>query len=145
VVPQEQARRAADIQPRTADWITALTGSVNLACLHAVPFTARMPLTGPTPWPALTLIVPPEAIFPSTPVMTGQNRQAELQQAKADHDLTRQELELTTNTEPTPRHPPAHDRAAQAAHRPPHPAGQTRVPTHRTASYRHQVTCRPWG
>ena len=33
--------------------------------------------------------------------MIGQNRQAEFQQAKADHDFTEQELELKTNTELT--------------------------------------------
>src|SRR5690349_13947165 len=59
--------------------------------------------------------------------MIGQNRQAEFQQAKADHDFTQQELELKTNTELTPRHPPAHDRATQAAHRPPHRAGEATV------------------
>ena len=42
-----------------------------------------------------------EAIFLSTFVMIGQNRQAEFQQAKADHDFTQQELELKTNTELT--------------------------------------------
>jgi hypothetical protein len=63
----------------------------------------------------------------STFVMIGQNRQAEFQQAKADHDFTQQELELKTNTELTPRHPPAHDRATQAAHRPPHRAGEATV------------------
>ena len=31
----------------------------------------------------------------------GQNRQAEFQQAKADHDFTEQELELKTNTQLT--------------------------------------------
>jgi uncharacterized membrane protein len=38
------------------------------------------------PWP--TLIVSLEAIFLSTFVMIGQNRQAAFQQAKADHDFT---------------------------------------------------------
>ena len=39
-----------------------------------------------------------EAIFLSSSVMIGQNRQAAFQQAKADHDFTEQELELR----PTP-------------------------------------------
>ena len=42
-----------------------------------------------------------EAIFLSTFVMIGQNRQAAFQQAKADHDFVEQELELKTNTELT--------------------------------------------
>jgi uncharacterized membrane protein len=41
------------------------------------------------------------AIFLSTFVMIGQNRQAAFQQAKADHDFEAQELELNTNTELT--------------------------------------------
>ena len=53
------------------------------------------------PWPKLTLIVSLEAIFLSTFVMIGQNRQAAFQQAKADHDFVEQELELKTNTEIT--------------------------------------------
>jgi uncharacterized membrane protein len=54
-----------------------------------------------SPWPTLTLIVSLEAIFLSTFVMIGQNRQASFQQAKADHDFNEQELELKTNTELT--------------------------------------------
>jgi uncharacterized membrane protein len=53
------------------------------------------------PWPTLTLIVSLEAIFLSTFVMIGQNRQTAFQQAKADHDFNEQELELKTNTELT--------------------------------------------
>jgi uncharacterized membrane protein len=54
-----------------------------------------------SPWPTLTLIVSLEAIFLSTFVMIGQNRQAAFQQAKADHDFVANELELHTNTELT--------------------------------------------
>jgi uncharacterized membrane protein len=54
-----------------------------------------------SPWPTLTLVVSLEAIFLSTFVMIGQNRQAEFQQAKADHDFVAQELELKSNTEIT--------------------------------------------
>jgi uncharacterized membrane protein len=49
----------------------------------------------------LTLVVSLEAIFLSTFVMIGQNRQAGFQQAKADHDYNAQELELKTNTDLT--------------------------------------------
>jgi uncharacterized membrane protein len=51
--------------------------------------------------PTLTLVVSLEAIFLSTFVMIGQNRQAAIQQAKADHDFVEQELELKTNTQLT--------------------------------------------
>lgn len=53
------------------------------------------------PWPTLTLVVSLEAIFLSTFVMIGQNRQSAFQKAKADHDFQEQELELKTNTELT--------------------------------------------
>ena len=42
VVLEEQARRAADIQLRIADWITALAGSMNFVYLHVVLFTVWM-------------------------------------------------------------------------------------------------------
>ena len=40
-VLDEQARRAADIQLRMADWITAFAGSMNFVYLHVVLFTVR--------------------------------------------------------------------------------------------------------
>jgi uncharacterized membrane protein len=46
-----------------------------------------------------TLAVSLEAIFLSTFVMIGQNRQAAFQQAKGDHDFTEQELELKANAQ----------------------------------------------
>ena len=69
--------------------------------VHAVLFAGWMLVVASNPWPNLTLVVSLEAIFLSTFVMIGQNRQAAFQQAKADHDLTEQELELKTNTELT--------------------------------------------
>jgi uncharacterized membrane protein len=101
VVLEEQARRDADIQLRIADWITAFAGSMNFVYLHVVLFTVWMLFIESKPWPTLTLIVSLEAIFLSTFVMIGQNRQAEFQQTKADHDFNEQELELKTNTELT--------------------------------------------
>ena len=101
VVLEEQARRAADVQLRIADLITAFAGSMNFVYLHIVLFTLWMLFVESNPWPTLTLIVSLEAIFLSTFVMIGQNRQASFQQAKADHDFTEQELELKTNTELT--------------------------------------------
>jgi uncharacterized membrane protein len=97
----EQARRAEDVQLRIADKITAFAGSMNFVYLHIALFTIWMLFIESSPWPTLTLIVSLEAIFLSTFVMIGQNRQAAFQQAKADHDFTEQELELKTNTQLT--------------------------------------------
>src|SRR5499433_2703633 len=101
VVLEQEAQRAADVQLRIADWITGFAGSMNFVYIHIAIFTIWMLFIESTPWPTLTLIVSLEAIFLSTFVMIGQNRQAAFQQAKADHDFTEQELELKTNTELT--------------------------------------------
>jgi uncharacterized membrane protein len=100
-VLEHQAQRAASSQLRLADAITAFAGSMQFVYLHIVVFTAWMLLLEEKPWPTLTLAVSLEAIFLSTFVMIGQNRQAAFQQAKADHDFTEQELELRTNTDLT--------------------------------------------
>ena len=101
VVLEQQAQRAADVQLRIADWITGFAGSMNFVYIHIALFTVWMLFIESKPWPTLTLIVSLEAIFLSTFVMIGQNRQAVFQQAKADHDFTEQELELKTNTQLT--------------------------------------------
>jgi uncharacterized membrane protein len=93
--------RAANLQLRVADAITKFAGSMNFVYLHAVVFAIWMLFVETTPWPTLTLVVSLEAIFLSTFVMIGQNRQAAFQQAKANHDFTEQELELKTNTDLT--------------------------------------------
>jgi uncharacterized membrane protein len=54
-----------------------------------------------SPWPTLTLVVSLEAIFLSTFVMIGQNRQATFQQAKADRDYVTSEKLLIENTDVT--------------------------------------------
>jgi uncharacterized membrane protein len=100
VVASREAR-AADVQLRIADAITKFAGSMNFVYIHAVGFAAWMLFVESSPWPTLTLIVSLEAIFLSTFVMIGQNRQAAFQQAKADHDFVESELELKTNTELT--------------------------------------------
>ena len=94
-------RRAEDLQLRIADKITAFAGSMTFLYLHAVVFVAWMLAIEKSPWPTLTLDVSLEAIFLSTFVMIGQNRQSAFQQAKADHDFVEQELELKTNTDIT--------------------------------------------
>jgi uncharacterized membrane protein len=101
VVLEEQKKRAQDLQLRVADWITAFAGSMNFVYLHIALFAIWMLFFESKPWPTLTLTVSLEAIFLSTFVMIGQNRQAAFQQAKADHDFTEQELELKTNTQLT--------------------------------------------
>ena len=94
-------RRAADAQLRIADKITGFAGSMNFVYLHIALFATWMLVIEKSPWPTLTLIVSLEAIFLSTFVMIGQNRQSAYQQAKADHDFVEQELELKTNTKLT--------------------------------------------
>jgi uncharacterized membrane protein len=94
-------KRAADAQLRIADQITRFAGSMQFVYLHIALFTAWMLLIERSPWPTLTLIVSLEAIFLSTFVMIGQNRQAAFQQQKSDHDFVAQELELKANTDLT--------------------------------------------
>jgi uncharacterized membrane protein len=89
------------MQLRLADLITAFAGSMTFVYLHVVAFGVWMLFVEASPWPTLTLVVSLEAIFLSTFVMIGQNRQAAYQQAKADHDFVEQELELKTNTDIT--------------------------------------------
>jgi uncharacterized membrane protein len=98
VVAHEIAR-AQDVQVRVADLITRFAGSMPFVYAHVVAFAGWMLLVERSPWPTLTLVVSLEAIFLSTFVMIGQNRQAAFQQAKADHDFLAQEVELHGNTE----------------------------------------------
>ncbi len=69
--------------------------------IHSVVFAGWMLFLESKPWPTLTLIVSLEAIFLSTFVVVGQNRQAAFRPAKADRDFQEQELELG----PTPSSP----------------------------------------
>jgi uncharacterized membrane protein len=97
----EAERRSADVQLRIADAITSFAGSMRFVYLHAIVFAVWMLVFEKSPWPTLTLIVSLEAIFLSTFVMIGQNRQAAYQQAKADHDFVTSEQELHVNTDLT--------------------------------------------
>jgi uncharacterized membrane protein len=105
-VLKEAERRAASVQLRVADAITSFAGSMRFVYVHVVIF-ALWCVTGEVfgfdkyPFQLLTLVVSLEAIFLSTFVMIGQNRQAGFAQAKADHDFLSQEKELHTNTELT--------------------------------------------
>jgi uncharacterized membrane protein len=101
VVLRLDEERAADLQLRVADRITAFAGSMRFVYLHAAAFAAWMLFFEKSPWPTLTLVVSLEANFLSTFVKIGQNRQTTFQQAKADHDFLEEEQELKTNTELT--------------------------------------------
>jgi uncharacterized membrane protein len=100
-VVDEFNRRAGDVQLRIADKITAFAGSMNFVYLHIVLFALWMIVFEKSPWPTLTLIVSLEAIFLSTFVMIGQNRQAEFQQKKADRDYGDVNQLLVENTKLT--------------------------------------------
>ena len=101
VVTEHLSRRAGDLQLRLADSITRFAGSMTFVYVHIAVFAVWMLVFERNPWPTLTLIVSLEAIFLSTFVMIGQNRQAAFSQAKADHDFVAQEQELHSNTEIT--------------------------------------------
>ncbi len=100
-VVNEFQQRADDFQVRIADRITGFAGSMNFVYLHAVIFALWMIVFEKSPWPTLTLAVSLEAIFLSTFVMIGQNRQASFQQAKADRDYQDVNKLLVENTELT--------------------------------------------
>ncbi|WP_375480730.1 DUF1003 domain-containing protein [uncultured Jatrophihabitans sp.] len=97
-VAAEVERRSADVQLRIADAITKFAGSMMFVYVHVIVFAVWMLVVEKSPWPTLTLIVSLEAIFLSTFVMIGQNRQADFQQHKADHDFVANEQELQANT-----------------------------------------------
>src|SRR5262252_2785184 len=100
-VLEQFQKRTSDAQLRIADRITSFAGSMNFVYIHAVIFAVWMLVFERSPWPTLTLIVSLEAIFLSTFVMIGQNRQAAFQQTKADHDYKGVNTLLTENTELT--------------------------------------------
>ena len=101
VVVAQKLHRTADVQLRVADAITKFAGSMMFVYIHIVIFGIWMIAVESDPWPKLTLVVSLEAIFLSTFVMIGQNRQAEFAQRKADHDYAEEEQELHLNTELT--------------------------------------------
>lgn len=100
-VVDEFEKRSADAQLRLADRITAFAGSMRFVYLHVFMFAFWMLFVEKSPWPTLTLIVSLEAIFLSTFVMIGQNRQAAFQQVKADHDYQDVDKLLVENTDLT--------------------------------------------
>jgi uncharacterized membrane protein len=101
VVVTQVEKRASNVQLKAADAITSFAGSMNFVYIHALLFAVWMFVFEKSPWPTLTLVVSLEAIFLSTFVMIGQNRQAGFQQAKADHDYMEEEALLGENTDLT--------------------------------------------
>jgi uncharacterized membrane protein len=101
VVVEQWEERAKNRELRVADRITAFAGSMHFVYLHALIFAAWMLVIEDSPWPTLTLIVSLEAIFLSTFVMIGQNRQASFQQEKADRDYADVNRLLVENTDLT--------------------------------------------
>ena len=101
VVVKLVEKRSSDVQLKVADAITSFAGSMKFVYIHALLFVVWMLVFEKSPWPTLTLVVSLEAIFLSTFVMIGQNRQAGFQQAKADHDYMEEEALLGENTDLT--------------------------------------------
>ena len=102
VLVEHARERAESVQNRIADRITAFAGSMAFVYISFIWFACWIGFRiEKYPYGLLTMIVSLEAIFLSTFVMIGQNRQAAFQQAKADHDFNEQELELKTNTQLT--------------------------------------------
>jgi uncharacterized membrane protein len=105
IVLYQQKKRAGDWQLRLADRITVFAGSMTFVWVHVAIFTLWVAtgLFGADEYPFqfLTFVVSLEAIFLSTFVLIGQNRQSAFQQAKADHDFHEAETELKINTDLT--------------------------------------------
>src|SRR5512132_3300232 len=90
-------QRAALVENRIADRITAYAGSMHFVYLHIALFALWMLLIEKSPWPTLTLIVSLEAIFLSTFVMISQNRADEKRQALAAQEWQSVQLEEQQN------------------------------------------------
>lgn len=103
VVLRQAEERAASMQLRVADGITAFAGSMKFVYINSGIFLiwCGTGLFGfdKYPFQFLTMIVSLEAILLSAFVMIGQNRSATFQQAKADHDYQTQEQLLSENTD----------------------------------------------
>ena len=93
---RREAERQMGLQDRIADVLTAFSGSMAFAYLHAVWFVVWIVINqgwtpihkfDPFPFGLLTLIVSLEAIFLSTFVLISQNRQALISDKRADLDL----------------------------------------------------------
>ena len=99
--PSRGSKRAEDLQLRIADAITAFAGSMPFVYIHVVVFAVWMLFVERSPWPTLTLVVSLEAIFLSTFVMIGQNRQA----ASSRRRPTTTSSSRSWSSRPTPSSP----------------------------------------
>lgn len=93
-------KRAASLQNRIADAITAFAGSMAFVYIHIVWFVAWVataPFGDKFPFGLLTMMVSLEAIFLSTFVMISQNRADERRQLLADHQWTLVQTEEDQN------------------------------------------------
>ena len=99
LVEQELAR-AASVQNRIADKITAFAGSMGFVYLHLVWFAAWIVFRVEAyPFGLLTMIVSLEAIFLSTFVMISQNRADARRQVLADQQWETVQAEEKQNEE----------------------------------------------
>jgi uncharacterized membrane protein len=84
---QEHAeKRAASLQNRVADWITAFAGSMPFIYIHIIWFAIWIGFrVEKFPFGLLTMIVSLEAIILSTFILISQNRSDAARQVFADH------------------------------------------------------------
>lgn len=95
-------QRAASLQNRVADAITAFAGSMGFVYLHVIWFVLWLkvePFKDVFPYGLLTMIVSLEAIFLSTFVMISQNRADVKRQVLADHQWEMIQAEELQNQE----------------------------------------------
>jgi uncharacterized membrane protein len=98
---QEHAeRRAASLQNRAADWITAFSGSMPFIYIHIVWFALWIGLrVEEFPYGLLTMLVSLEAILLSSFILISQNRADERRQVIADQQWSLVEEEEKQNEE----------------------------------------------
>ena len=88
----------ANFAAKAADYITAFVGSWLFVGIHAIWFIAWITFhPEPFPFGLLTLLVSLEAIFLSTFVMMSQNRQAEKDHLRDDHEAEEVDLLFKIN------------------------------------------------
>ena len=97
-VVEDLTKHAEQTQLRIADAITKYAGSMLFVYVHIAVFAFWMLVLERSPWPTLTLVVSLEAIFLSTFVMIGQNRQA----TSNNRRLTTTSWSRSTSWTPTP-------------------------------------------
>jgi uncharacterized membrane protein len=87
-----------NLAAKAADWITGFVGSWTFVAIHALWFVLWIILRfEPFPFGLLTLLVSLEAIFLSTFVMMSQNRQADRDRKRDDHEAEEVDLLFQIN------------------------------------------------